>query len=489
MREKRNHRQINECSACSRRDFLARSGGGIGGLALAYLLGVDGLLQPAHADNRLTNPLAPRSGHHAPRVKRVISVFLYGGVSHVDTFDPKPALVKYHGETIDAGKTKGKLETFAGAPGPLLKSPWEFRKHGESGIEVSDLFPHLARHVDKMAVVRSMVAESNNHAPALFQMNTGSILTGRPSTGSWVTYGLGTENQNLPAFMVIVDPRGGPIGGAPNWGSGFLPAAFQGTPLRSQGTPIVDLDPPAGVHPEQARRNRSLIDRLNRMHLERHAGDEQLSARIATYELAARMQMHAPEAVDLSLESEATKQMYGLDQEVTAPFGRQCLLARRLVERGVRFVQIYSGGGHNDDNWDAHGDMMRNHGLHAKESDQPVAALLQDLQQRGLLDETLVIWHSEFGRTPTSQNANGRDHHHYAFTLWMAGGGIKGGTIYGASDEIGWAATENVTTVYDLHATVLHLLGIDHTRLTYYYNGREQRLTDVHGELMQGILA
>jgi hypothetical protein len=460
----------------SRRELLLRAGGGIGAVALTDLLSA---AAPAGA-------LAPREPHFKPKCKAVISIFCYGGVSHVDTFDPKPELTKRQGEALSG---KGEVVVSQGNPGALMGSPWKFAKHGQCGMDVSELFPHVAKHVDEIAFIRSMYALSNDHAPALFQMNTGSILPGHPSMGSWLTYGLGTENQNLPAFVVFSDWRGGPIGGAPNWGNGYMPAAFQGTPFRSQGDPIVDLRPRGEVTPERQRAWLDLLGRFNDEHLRKNPGDPELTARIASYELAYRMQSHAPEATDIGKESPATHKLYGLDQKVTEYFGRQALMARRLVERGVRYVQIYSGGGNFDENWDAHFNLKGNHELHAAETDQPIAALLTDLRERGLLDSTLIVWHGEFGRMPISQQMAGRDHNPYGFTIWLAGGGIKGGTIVGETDEFGFKVVENRKSVNDLHATILHLMGLDHERLTYENNGRQMRLTDVAGVLMKEILA
>ena len=459
----------------SRRNILQRAGGGIAGLALADLLGAT-----------TVSPLAPKSPQFPAKAKAVISIFCYGGVSHVDTFDPKPELLRRQGEAMTG---KGEVVVSQGHPGGLMPSPWKFQKHGQSGIEVSELFPYVAKKVDRIALIRSMHALSNDHAPALFQMNTGSIQAGHPSLGSWVTYGLGTENQNLPAFVVFSDPRGGPIGGAPNWGNGFMPAAFQGTPFRPTGDPIVDLKPPQEMTPERQRRWLKLLHDLNEEHLRKNPLDGELSARIQSYELAFQMQSSATEAVDLTKETAATRALYGLGEHPTDYVGRQCLLARRLVERGVRFVQIYSGGGNFGESWDAHWDLKENHGLHCAETDKPIAGLLTDLQSRGLLDSTLMIWHGEFGRMPISQKMNGRDHNPYGFSVWMAGAGVKGGTVVGATDEYGYAAVEDKKSVNDLHATILHLLGFDHEKLTYFYNGRNMRLTDVSGEVIRNVLA
>lgn len=456
----------------SRRELLSRVGGGIAGLAASEMLSGAGLL-------------APRRPHFPAKAKSVISIFCYGGVSHVDTFDPKPYLAKHAGETIP-GK---KIVPSQGTPGGLMPSLWEFSKHGQCGMDVSSLFPNVAKHADKLALIRSMYSKSNDHAPALYQMNTGFIQTGYPSMGSWVTYGLGTENQNLPAFVVFTDPRGGPIGGAPNWGNGFMPAAYQGTQFRSVGDPIVDLKPPKGMDDVRQRRWLDYLQKLNEEHLAKNPQDSELSARIASYELAYRMQTEALDAVDINKETEATRKLYGIDNNVSEYFGKQALMARRLVERGVRFVQLFSGGGNFQESWDAHWDIKENHGMHCAETDQPIAGLLTDLQSRGLLDSTLVIWHGEFGRLPISQRMDGRDHNPYGFSIWMAGAGIKGGTIVGSTDEFGLNAETNKKSVNDVHATLLHTLGFDHTRLTYPYNGRSFRLTDVEGEVIKEVLA
>lgn len=460
----------------SRRELLSWAGGGIGSLALADLL---------CGATSGSSPLAPHAPHFKPKATNVISIFCYGGVSHVDTFDPKPELKKRAGEAMTG---KGQVVVSQGHPGGLMPSPWEFKKYGQSGMDVSTLFPHVAKKVDDLALIRSMVSISNDHAPALYQMNTGFIQQGYPSLGSWVTYGLGTENQNLPAYVVFTDFRGGPIGGAPNWGNGFMPAAFQGTPFRSQGDPIVDLKPPTDMTPDRQRRWLDFIGKMNEDHLAKNPQDYELSARIQSYELAFRMQTEATGAVDLNKESEATRKLYGVGEQPTDYVGRQCLMARRLVERGVRFVQIYSGGGNFGESWDAHWDLEENHGQHCAETDKPIAGLLTDLKSRGLLDHTLVIWHGEFGRMPISQKMNGRDHNPYGFSVWLAGGGVKGGAIVGATDEYGYKAVENVKTVNDLHATILNQLGFDHERLTYPHNGRNMRLTDVSGTLIKEII-
>ena len=481
----------------SRRDFLFEAGEGISGVALAALMAQEGLLAAdAHSgvsacesSGEVQSPLAARNSHFEPRAKSVISLFMSGGVSHIDTFDPKPMLTKYHGQPLSS---KGRVRVRQGYPGPLMKSPFEFKKYGQSGIEVSELFPHIGGMIDDIALIRSGKGRSNDHVVAHYEWNTGSLLMGFPSVGSWVTYGLGSENQNLPGFVVVYDHRGGPFSGPANWGAGYLPAAYQGTVFRSTGDPILDLRPPEKyVSAEQQRSRLDHLAALNEEHAKKYPGSTELAARIASYELAYRMQSCAPEAVDLSNESEATKRIYGMDNPVTEAFGKQCLLARRMVERGVRFVQLYNGAivNQNVDTWDAHSNLVENHTMHSAEVDKPIAGLIQDLKQRGLLDDTLVVWHSEFGRMPISQRGVGRDHNPGALSLWMAGAGIQGGQVIGSSDEFGYKAQDQVVTYHDVHATMLHMLGLDHKRLTYYFNGRNMRLTDVHGELIPQIVA
>ena len=475
----------------SRREFLFESGGGISGLALAWLLDQDGLL--ASDDSACSNapaaanPMAPRKPHFPPRAKSVISLFMSGGVSHVDTFDPKPALARYAGQPLTG---KGDIVVRQGNPGTLMPSPFTFRKFGQSGIEVSEVFPHIASHVDEIALIRSMYSMSNDHVQAVYALQSGVIRMGYPCLGSWVTYGLGSENQNLPGFVVIYDARGGPLGGPSDWSQGFMPAAYQGTVFKASGTPIIDLKPPAGVAPEQERARLDLLMKLNERDAQKYPGNTELTARISSYELAYRMQSCAPEVVDIESESEATRKLYGIDDPVTEPFGRQCLMARRLVERGVRFVQLYHGGMgvQNIDTWDAHENVQDNHSRHGKEADLPISGLLTDLKARGLLDSTLVIWQGEFGRMPISQRGVGRDHNPGAMSIWMAGARIQGGQVIGSSDEFGYKAAEQPISVHDFHATVLHLLGMDHTKLTYRFNGRDLRLTDVYGELIPQIV-
>ena len=471
----------------TRRDILARAGCGFGSLALAGLMSEQNLLAgPAATAGESTLPLSARSPHFTCRAKSVIFLFMYGGPSHVDLFDYKPDLEKHAGKKIgEVVDTKG-----ARSSGGLFPSPYKFARHGESGHWVSDRYPHLSSVIDHTAMLRGVYGHSISHAPALFELNTGMIRTGFPSLGSWVTYGLGSDNQDLPGFVVMYDYRGGPIGGAPNWGSGFLPGAFQGTPVRSKGTPILNLNRPEAIGVPQQRQLLDYAGKLNRRHAAGHPAENALEARIESFELAYRMQSAAPEALDISRENDATRKLYGIEPGNPGEyFGSQCLMARRLVERGVRFVQLYSGGGHGDNNWDAHGNITGNHNKHCAATDQPMAGLLRDLEQRGLLDETLVVWGGEFGRTPHRQGGSGRDHHPFGFTMWMAGGGIKGGTHYGETDEIGYHAAVDRTSVHDVHATILHLMGIDHKRLTYHFSGRDFRLTDVAGKVINKIIA
>ena len=469
----------------SRRQLLQTAGGGFAGLALRNLLQEEGLL--AQTRQAATNPLSPTPPHFAPKARSVIFIFAYGGPSHVDLLDPKPALHKWHGQSIPVFRKEDAFNTTT--HDTAMRSPYRFTRHGASGLPISELFPHIASCADDLCVIRSLHCESNNHAPALFHMNTGFLLPGRPSMGAWVTYGLGSENQSLPGFVVMWDHRGGPIGGAQNWTSGFIPAAYQGTPFRSQGEPIIDLHPPDEITPQQQRARLRLLAQLNEQHLAENPGEQELAARIYSYELAYRMQMAAPEAVDLDQETAATQRLYGIDRPISTRFGRQCLMARRLVERGVRFVQIYSGGGDQMLSWDAHGDLRSNLEQHCPEIDQPIGGLIQDLKQRGLLDETLIIWGGEFGRMPTNQGTAGRDHNPRGFSMFLAGGGTRGGTAYGATDEFGYAAVENRVSIPDLHATCLHLLGLDHEQLTFHHRGRDVRLTDVSGQIIDDIIA
>jgi hypothetical protein len=415
----------------------------------------------------------------------VIYLFMHGGPSHLETFDPKPDLQRLAGHALPPsfGHVATRRQV---ATNPLLATRRTFRPSGQSGLAVSDFFPHLAECADELAVVRSCRADSVNHPQAVYQMNTGSVFMGKPSLGSWVGYGLGTENQDLPAFVVLPDPAGGIKGGPPAYGAGFLPASQQGTIMRSGPHPILDLEPPEGMSANRQRRTLDLIGKWNARHLEARGDDGELAARIQAYELAYRMQSAGPDAVDLSRESGETRTLYGLDRLETVEFGTRCLLARRLVERGVRFVQLYSG---DVTGWDAHDDVEANHSRMCARTDQPIAALLLDLKRRGLLGETLVIWGGEFGRMPMSESGRGRDHNPHGFTIWLAGGGVKGGTVHGATDAVGLRAEVDPVHVHDLHATILHLLGLDHTRLTFPHNGREDRLTDTSGTVIQSILA
>lgn len=474
----------------NRREMLLRSGGGAGLMALAALLQDQGLLLPS-ARAAAADPLAPHPAQFPTKAKSMIWLFMNGGPSQVDTWDYKPELAKRDGKELEGFDKKTGF--FADSVGPLMKSPFAWAQHGQSGTWVSDLFPHMSQHVDKMAFIHSCHTQSNNHSPALFMINTGTTRMGWPCVGSWVTYGLGSESRNLPAFVVMSDPldRGLPKGNASNWGAGFLPSVFQGTWLRPKGEPIDNLKPPSTMGDAAQRAQLDLLAKLNRERLVRSPAQNELSARIESFELAYRMQTAAPEAFDVESEPEHLKRLYGLDQKHCRHFAAQCLTARRMVERGVRCVQIYSGGMENQRSWDGHEDIVGNHRGFARETDQPIAGLLADLEQRGLLDETLVIWGGEFGRLPTSQKGKnpGRDHNPHAFTYWLAGGGAKGGVHFGATDEIGHKAAENKVSVNDLHATILQLMGFDHEKLTYFHNGRNFRLTDVAGEVVRHVIA
>ncbi|MBX7210246.1 MAG: DUF1501 domain-containing protein [Verrucomicrobiaceae bacterium] len=471
----------NQFCRRTRREFLWDTGGGFTGLALTGLLSADSFFaSQAQAADGFVNPLAAKKPPLPAKAKSVIFLFMYGGPSHVDTFDHKPKLYALDGKTIDV-KTFGRGGKRN--QGRVVGPKWKFKQYGQCGKQVSDLFPHLATCVDDIGFIHSMTADSPIHGSAMLQMNTGKILSGSPCLGSWVNYGLGSVSENLPGFAVMLDPTGGPISGAKNWSSGYMPASYEGTVLRSAGEPILDLQAPADTSPTMQRRMLDTLREFNTEHAATRAANSSLAARIASYELAAKMQMHAPEAVDLSKESEATKRLYGLDDPQAEEFGRRCLLARRMVERGVRFIQLYSGGAHNDSNWDAHTDIEKNHNYHCGRTDKPVAGLLKDLKQRGLLDSTLIIWGGEFGRQPTAEYAQGtgRDHNAYGFTMWMAGGGIKGGVSVGQTDELGSAAVEDKFHVKHLHATALTLMGLDPDKLTYFYGGLDQKLVGVEG--------
>ena len=467
--------------ARSRREFLQQAGCGFGALALNWLLREEPARGATHV---AVDPYAPKPPHFRPKAERVIFLFMHGGPSHLETFDPKPDLQRLAGKPLPPSfgmvATRRKV-----ANNPLLATKRTFRKHGQSGIEISDFLPNIAQRADDLAVVRSCWADSVNHPQAVYQINTGTVLMGKPSLGSWVSYGLGTENRNLPSFVVLPDPGGGIKGGPPAYGAGFLPASHQGTVVRGGSSPILDLKPPSGITPDDQRGVLDLVGRLNAHHLETRGEDGELAARIQSYELAYRMQSAAPEAVDLAGESAETKALYGLDDARSAEFGTRCLLARRLVERGVRFVQLYSGdvGG-----WDAHDDVETNHATMCARTDKPVAGLLADLKRRGLFENTLVVWGGEFGRMPMSESGKGRDHNPHGFTFWFAGAGIKGGTVHGATDAVGLRAEVDRVHVHDLHATILHLMGLDHTQLTFPLNGREERLTDTAGKVVRTIL-
>jgi hypothetical protein len=454
----------------SRRDLLIQAGRGFGSVALASML---------QADSR--NPLAAKAAHQAAKAKSVIYLFMHGGVSHVDTFDPKPELAKRSGECISAEAAKGlKTNRIDFSKAPMRGSPWKFNRCGQSGTEVSELFPHIGSKADEIALIRSCYGEAFDHAPAIYLRNTGSQFPGNPCLGSWVVYGLGSESQNLPAFVVMSD--GATKSGPQAYSSGFLPAVYQGTVFRGGSVPVLNLGTPEGISPKAQRATLDFINEQDGLHLRPRSDDSELEARIASYELAYRMQSAAPEAVDVAKESEATKKLYGIGQGVTDDFGRKCLLARRLVERGVRFVQLYSGTNIGEDWDDAHTDLAASHTKMCAKTDLPIAGLLTDLKGRGLLDSTLVVWSSEFGRTPLAEGKNGRDHHPYAFSMWMAGAGIKGGQVLGSSDDFGLRALESPFSVHDVNATILRLIGLDHTKLTYPYQSRDMRLTDVHGE-------
>jgi hypothetical protein len=471
----------------SRRRFLERAGGGFGMVALASLLKRDSLLADAvtHHAPRITNPLAPQTTHFAPRAKRVIFLFMSGGPSHVDLFEPKPELARLAGQPIP--ESFGSFKTRRNvAKNKLLPSLRPYRAHGQCGMEISAWLPHIASCADDICLLRGCHGDSVTHPESVYMMNTGSILMGKPSLGAWAAYGLGTENQNMPAFVVMPDPAGWVKGGAPAWGNGFLPAAYQGTVLRGGASPILHLNTPDGISGAQQQATVGLINQLNREGLAASEQDSELAARISAYELAFRMQSHAHEVVNVGGESAATRKLYGLDKPVTAEFGLRCLLARRMVERGVRFVQVYCG---DTNGWDGHSKMDENHSRLSAQSDLPVAGLLKDLKSRGMLDDTLVVWGGEFGRMPMSEGPDGRDHNPHGFAMWLAGGGVKGGTVIGATDDVGLRAAVDKTHVHDVHATLLHLLGFDHERLTFKHGGREERLTDVAGNVIERALA
>ena len=468
-----------------RRHFLWNAGGGLGAIALTWMLNREAAKA---ADTRVRSALTP---HFAPKAKRIVQIFCAGGVSHLDTFDYKPELERLDGKTFDS---KEENLGFFGQPGRLMKSVYPFRQHGKSGAWVSSLLPHLAECVDDVCFIHSMFAKSNNHTPAAFQMNSGFTLNGFPSMGSWLSYGLGTENENLPAFVVLPDPRGLPAGGSINWTSGFLPANHQGVAFRTNANePIPDLQTPKSISASARKSDMELLAEMNREFATNNPGDSAFTARLRSYELAAQMQSSIPDATDLSQETESTQQMYGLNEAANKGFAKNCLTARRLLERGVRFVQILNGGSFGSPriNWDGHENVRENHDAQALTMDKPVAALLKDLKQRGMLEDTLFVWTTEFGRGPATQGIGspGRDHHPNAFTCFLAGAGIKPGSRYGSSDEIGFFTAEKKVTIPDFHATILHLLGLDHEKLTFYHNGINRRLTDVHGQVIHGVMS
>ncbi|QDV16014.1 hypothetical protein Pan153_06330 [Gimesia panareensis] len=464
----------------TRREFLERSGLGFGSVALASLLAQADAASAASGPASTSGPVP----HHRATAKNIIFLFMEGGPSHIDLFDPKPLLNKLAGQTLP--DSFGQILTAAGeSRSPLLISKRKWKQHGEAGTWVSDWLPEIATCVDDIAVIRSCWADGLNHSSSVCQMNTCSLIGGRPSLGSWVTYGLGSENRNLPSFVVMQDNRSSVVNGPRNWGTGFMPAVYQGIRLQEGKQPIPNLNNPEGVTDARQREKLSFLKSLNQGYARQHARQTELDARIASYELAFRMQSEAPEAVDLSKETAATRKLYGMDQQETSSFGRLCLMSRRLVERGVRFVQLYHGAG---SKWDAHSGIEKNHTKHCKAMDLPVAGLIRDLKQRGLLDETLVVWGGEFGRTPMSEKGDGRDHNPTGFTMWMAGGGVKGGQTIGSTDELGLRAIEDRMHVHDLHASILHLLGLDRMKLTYEYNGRPERPTVNEGEFLQKLV-
>ena len=473
----------------NRREWLTKAANGFGGLALASMLAENGIAAPEM--DRSVNPLAVREPHFEAKAKQVIFLYMDGGPGQMDTFDPKPRLEKEHLQPI---QMKELPTTVFNITNKVFASPFKFKQHGESGLWVSDLFPHVATCVDDMCVIRSMVQNHSEHTAGNYFVHTGSGFQGRPSMGAWATYGLGSEAEDLPGFIVL-DSGLIPPGGMDCFGSGFLPASYQGTLFRKGKHPIADIQP-REARPELQRGKLDLLRKLNQGVLDRFGEVSEIEATITNYELAFRMQSAVPELLDIEGETEATKKLYGLDEEVTERFGRQCLLARRMIERGVRFIELLSPSHQGVDRWDQHQNLAKHHRLNAQSTDKPIAGLIKDLKSRGLLDETLIIWGGEFGRTPTAQikpgadtSRTGRDHNPFGFTMWAAGGGVKPGLAYGATDEYGYFAVEDVVHMHDLHATMLHLLGMDHKRLTFRYSGRDMRLTDVHGEIVHDILA
>jgi hypothetical protein len=469
-----------------RRDLLAHFATGLGGISLATLLARESLA------GKIPGEAADPPPHHPPKAKRAIQIFLQGGLSQVDSFDPKPGLEKLHGKSVPGDE---KPQAFMGKVGRLHKGHFAFHQRGESGLWISDLFPQLATVADELTVIRSMWSGTGNHTPATYEANSGFRTLGFPAAGTWISYGLGCEVDNLPTFVVLPDSRSLPTGGANNWSSGFLPARHQGVMLSTSGPPVRDLAPASKLDAKTQAARFAALAEMNRRHLAERGGDDALAGRMGSYELAARMQLAIPAATDLAQESAATHELYGIDQKDSADFGRACLMARRLIERGVRFVQLWSGAAFGTEvHWDAHSSVPNNHRRESDKIDRPVAGLLKDLRQRGLLDDTLVIFNTEFGRTPYAESAGdkagpGRDHNPDVFSVWLAGAGLKHGLAYGTSDEIGWKAAENPVDVHDFHATILHLLGIDHTRLTFYHDGIRRRLTNVHGRVIKDILA
>ena len=489
----RKNAQRQFCGRMNRRESIGQIAGGFAGLALTGMLSGDNYfsrgLSAAEPGRSIVNPYAERPPMVPAKVKSVIFIFCYGGPSAFETFEYKPNLYPLDGKTI-------QIKTFGRGgkrnEGRVVGPKWKFKHYGKSGKLVSDLFPNLGTCVDDITFLHSMTADSPIHGSAMLMMNCGSIISGKPSLGSWLNYGLGTVNQNLPGYVVMLDSAGGPISGAKNWTSGYMPSAYQGTLFRSEDPPILDLENARGLSRAQQRTLLEGIQKFNAVHLSERADSSELRSRIASYELAYKMQAAAPEAIDVDSEPEYIKRLYGLDQDRTAEFARKFILARRLVERGVRFVQVYSGGGHSDNNWDAHNDMVKNHTYHAGRTDKPLAGLLKDLKQRGMLDETLIVWGGEFGRQPVAEYAQGtgRDHNSFGFTMWMAGGGLRSGMSYGQTDELGNRAVENPTHVRRLHATILTQMGLDPNDLTFFYGGLDQKLVGPeHVEPIWDIMA
>jgi len=480
------HSSGSERPSATRRDLLAWLATGLSGIAVADLLARDHLLAAPVAGQGADPP-----PHHPARARRAIQIFLQGGLSQVDSFDYKPELIRRHGQPMPVTE---RPDAFFGKVGPLHRPHWEFRQRGQSGLWISELFPHMAGCADELTVIHAMISDTNNHTPATYMAHTGFKVQGFPALGAWLSFGLGSATDDLPTFVALPDARGLPSGGASNWGSGFLPARHQGVAFRTRGPAIFDLAPARPVSERTARARDELLAAMNRRHLAQHGDSDILTARMRSYELAGRMQLAVPEVTDLGRESAATHVLYGTDRPECADFGRACLLARRLLERGVRFVQLWSGGTFGGPTWDAHDDVSKNHGGEAQRIDRPVAGLLRDLRQRGLMDDTLVIFSSEFGRTPFAQSdagkvGKGRDHNAGGFTAWLAGAGLKPGTAHGQTDAFGYRAVDSAVSVADFHATILHLLGIDHERLTYYHDGIRRRLTNVHGRVVREILA